>query len=62
MVEYNLKTVEEAAIVLRCQKLKVYSLVKKRTIPHVRIGGRILIPERSLMDWVEQQAKNSLEG
>ena len=47
-------TVKEAAAVLRISTSKLYQLVREKTIPHVLLGGRVVIPEKQLFMWLEK--------
>ena len=47
-------TVKEAAAVLRISTSKLYQLVRERSIPHVLLGGRVVIPEQQLFMWLEK--------
>ncbi len=43
-------TVEEAAVLLRVSRGLAFAAVRTGAIPHVRIGRRILIPHRALLE------------
>jgi excisionase family DNA binding protein len=43
-------TVEEAAALLRVSRGLAFAAVRAGTIPHLRIGRRILIPRSALYD------------
>ena len=45
-------TVEEAAALLRVSRGLAFAAVRAGTIPHLRIGRRILIPRAALYDLV----------
>jgi len=44
--------VDEAAQYLRCSKSNLYHRVKAGTIPHVKMGGRILFKKDDLYSWL----------
>ncbi|MCX7602166.1 MAG: helix-turn-helix domain-containing protein [Meiothermus sp.] len=44
--------VVEAARVLGISQSAVYELVRAGTLPHKRLGRRIVIPARFLEDWI----------
>ena len=44
--------VEEAAQILGIHPSTVYELVRAGTIPHKRLGRRIIIPARALEEWI----------
>lgn len=41
-------TAEEVATELRMHRLSIYRLIRKGTIPAVKVGGRLLIPAAEL--------------
>lgn len=43
-------TVEEAAVLLRVSRGLAFAAVRAGTIPHLRIGRRILIPRAAFYD------------
>jgi len=47
-------TVPEVAIYLRISKSKIYYLVQRKEIPHVRIGRNVRIKESDLAKWLEK--------
>lgn len=46
-------TVKEAAAILRISTSKLYQLVREKTVPHVLLGGRVVIPEKQLYKWLD---------
>jgi len=53
-------SVKEAAEYLGISKDLVYSLVRHKQIPNVKVGRRILFRKEALNDWLERQEVNSL--
>ena len=54
-------TPDEAALLLRTTRKAIYVLIERRQLPGVtRIGRRVLIRSRSLLDWLDQQCASSL--
>lgn len=49
-------TVKELKQALRIGTTKAYELTKLKGFPAIEIGGRILIPKKSLEKWLEEQA------
>lgn len=49
-------TVEEAAVLLRVSRGLAFAAVRTGAIPHVRIGRRILIPRRALLELLDVEA------
>ena len=49
-------TPEETACQLGICKARVYRLLREGSLPHIRVGRRILIPTGSLEDWLRTQA------
>lgn len=52
----ELLTVEEAAKSLRVNRLTLYRRVTANTIPHLRVGRKILFDPAALRAWMEQTA------
>jgi len=46
-------TVREAAEILRVSQSKLYQLAKDEKVPHLLLGGRIVIPEKQLRAWID---------
>lgn len=51
----KIMTVPEVAKYLKLSKSKVYYLVGRRKIPHLRIGRNVRIRESDLMRWMTAQ-------
>ena len=47
-------TVPEVAIYLKISKSKIYYLVQRKEIPHVRIGRNVRIKESDLTKWLDK--------
>ena len=55
-------TPDEAADLLRTTRKAIYVKIERRQLPGVtRIGKRILIRTRLLLDWLDQQCASSLQ-
>ena len=55
-------TPDEAADLLRTTRKAVYVKIERRQLPGVtRVGKRILIRTRLLLDWLDQQCASSLQ-
>jgi excisionase family DNA binding protein len=50
-------TVPEVAAFLKISKSKVYYLVSKKEIPHLKIGRNVRIRQKDLQMWMEKQVK-----
>ncbi len=48
-------TIPEVAEVLKISKAKIYMLVSKKKIPHIKIQRNVRIRESDLVKWLEQQ-------
>lgn len=59
-VERETVSILEAAQILGIGKSSIYEATKRNEIPHVRIGGRIVIPRRVLDRMLDGQLKNGL--
>ncbi|MEA2014988.1 MAG: substrate-binding domain-containing protein [Thermodesulfobacteriota bacterium] len=53
----KLLTTKELAEFLRLNEKKIYQLVKDGNIPHVRIAGKWLFPERHVMRWIDESVQ-----
>jgi excisionase family DNA binding protein len=54
-------TPDEAADLLRTTRKAIYVRIERRQLPGVtRVGKRILIRTRLLLDWLDQQCASSL--
>jgi excisionase family DNA binding protein len=58
-MEMNILTIPEVAAYLKISKSKVYDLVHKNEIPHIRLGRNVRILESDLIQWL--QTKRSTE-
>ncbi len=47
-------SVVEAAKILRLSKSKTYELIHDNQLPHVRLGGRYIVPEKALYEWIRR--------
>jgi excisionase family DNA binding protein len=57
MVTNNcLLTAKEVREWLRLSSSRLYALVKKKEIPHVKIGGKILFDKEKVQNWIETQS------
>ena len=57
-----LATVDETAALLRTSRKAIYSMIERGQLPGVtRIGRRVLIRTRDLLDWLGQKSTPSLE-
>ena len=48
-------TIPQVAEYLKISKSKIYYLVAKRLIPHIRVGRNVRIRESDLNKWLNQQ-------
>lgn len=49
----ELLSIDEVASVLRVGKSSVYELVRRKELPHFRMGRMIRIPKKKLAEWIE---------
>ncbi len=62
-LEDPILTIPEVARYLKMSKSKVYNLVSKKEIPHLKIGRNVRIRQADLQRWIEKQTKQlSFEG
>jgi excisionase family DNA binding protein len=57
----QLITIDEAAAILRISKLTLYKYVSARTVPHVKVGARVLFREEDLSSWIEARVIKSVK-
>lgn len=48
---------EETAERLKVSKQTVYDMINSGRLPYITIGGRKLIPEKQLMEWIDEKVK-----
>ena len=48
-------TIPEVAEILKISKAKLYALVAKNEIPHIRLDRNVRIWEKDLVRWLEKQ-------
>jgi excisionase family DNA binding protein len=54
----KIMTIPEVASYLKISKSKIYYLVGRRKIPHLRIGRNVRVRESDLMKWMTAQVVN----
>ena len=52
-------TVPETAEYLKLSRSKVYNLVQKNRIPHIKIGKNVRIRREDLLVWLDKKAQPS---
>jgi excisionase family DNA binding protein len=57
----SIYTIPEVAKYLKLSKSKVYYLVQRGHIPHVRIGKNVRIREQQLQEWLEKNSSGPRE-
>ena len=50
-------TIPEAAAYLKISKSKIYCLVARKEIPHLKVGRNVRIWESDLQNWLELQVE-----
>ena len=53
--ENTILTIPEVARYLKMSKSKIYDLVSKKEIPHIKIGRNVRIRQTDLQIWMEKQ-------
>jgi excisionase family DNA binding protein len=53
--EDTILTIPEVARYLKISKSKIYRLLSKKEIPHIKIGRNVRIRQADLQMWVEKQ-------
>lgn len=52
-------TIPEVAAYLKLSKAKIYHLVARKEIPHLKLGRNVRIRESDLQKWLELQIENA---
>lgn len=55
----NLLAAKDVKKYLKCGNEKLYKLLKQKTFPSLRIGGKWYIIEDKFIDWMELQTKKA---
>ena len=53
-------TVPEVAKYLKMSESKVYYLVQRKKMPHIKIGRNVRFREKDLEAWIDEKAEQSL--
>lgn len=48
-------TIKEAAEMLGLSKSRLYEMVQFDEIPHMRIGGKVLLPKKEFESWLKSR-------
>ncbi len=56
----NVMTIPEVADYLKMSKSKLYILVQRGSIPHIKIGRNVRIKEGDLQRWLENHKEKAL--
>ena len=54
-LEGELLTVRETSKILRVHPNRVYELIREGTIPHLRLGRKLLVPSTRLVEWMQKE-------
>ena len=55
LVKDAIMTIPEVASYLKMSKSKIYYLVSRKKIPHLRLGRNVRIRQSDLKNWLNQQ-------
>jgi excisionase family DNA binding protein len=50
-------TVEEAAQQLAVSRAQMYALIRRGTVPSVKVGNSVRVPRRALEAWLDEQMR-----
>lgn len=53
----NLWSVEDVCVFIGVSKSTVYRMTMNRTIPHIKIGGRVTFDPELIAKWLKDQAR-----
>ena len=51
---------KEAAAMLGVSEWVIYDWARKRLIPHIRVGKRVLFRQTSILQWMNEQEQASM--
>ena len=54
-------TIPQVAKYLQISKAKIYYLVQRKQIPHIKIGRNVRITESDLIKWLEKQKNPAMK-
>lgn len=60
-MEERILTVKEAASILRISQSQLYKMTKEKLVPHLMLGGRIVIPEKQLRAWIDSSVSGGYQ-
>ena len=55
LAEDPVLTIPEVSLYLKISKSKLYYMVSKKQIPHIRIGRNVRIRQSDLLKWLQQR-------
>ncbi len=61
-MERPVLTVQEAMKLTLIGENSLYRLIRENKFPHIKIGNRILVPYKPMMEWLEQQAWDTVNS
>jgi len=53
--EVTLLTMDEVKKILRIGTNKAYEMVAQKKIPSIKMGSKIRVPKKALMEWIEKE-------
>ena len=62
LLEDPILTVAEVAHYLKMSKSKIYFLVSRKQIPHLRLGRNVRIRVSDLQDWLSDQVEDDTDA
>jgi len=58
----NLKSVSDLSVILGCQKITIYRLVRQGKIPHRKVGALLRFSDRDIETYLESVKVDTAEG
>jgi excisionase family DNA binding protein len=59
-LEDPIMTVPEVARYLKISKAKMYYLVSRKQIPHIRLGRNVRVRKSDLLNWLSQKLEKEM--
>jgi len=53
----DILTIPEVAAYLKMSKAKIYNMVRRGEIPHIKVGKNVRVRQADLQDWLHQHSK-----
>lgn len=59
--EYTILSAKDLAVRLHIGRDKAYSLIKSKSFPSIKLGGRYIVTSKALNEWLDMNEYKSFE-